>query len=280
MSDDQPKDRKEIEEQSPRPDPVEPVKKPANDVPPELFTVPSGSDKELWRAGGGCGRLPAYGCAFGVVVLVAALIVGVTLMRRSVWMTFERARQQVVQGLPYDIQPGERLRTTRNLERFRTLLENTSDPYPLMGEFVKLVRGAFDDGQLSAEEVGEINEFVEKAIEDSGMPGMQLGMRNEELGIRKLGTGVQERDFGFRNPPTAAVVVQGSSEGGADEPPAGGGASRRPQGASNSDFGFSRARELQLKTQNSKLSTLNSQLLTLNSQLSTLNATCLLLASS
>ena len=43
-------------------------------------------------------------------------------------------------------------------------------------------------------------------------------------------------EFGIRNPPTAAVVVHGSSKGGANEPPAGDGVSRRPQGASNSEF--------------------------------------------
>jgi hypothetical protein len=225
MNDEREKVQRDGEEQTPEPAAAQPAKA-AGEVPPELFTTPPSAGQEAWRSGGGCGRLPVYGCAFGVVVLVAALIVGVTLMRRSVWMTFERARQQVVQGLPYDIGPGERLRTTRNLERFRTLLENTSDPYPLMGEFVKLVRGAFDDGQLSAEEVGEINEFVEKAIEDSGMPGMQLGMRNEELGIRNLGTGAQERHFGFRIFSSPETPTQNSK----------------------------------LKTLNSQLSTLNSQL--------------------
>jgi len=278
MNDDKEKDREEIGEEAPQPAAAESVKKVAGEVPPDLFTTPPAAGQEPWRSGGGCGRLPAYGCAFGVVVLVAALIVGVTLMRRSVWLTFERARQQVVQGLPYDIEPGERLRTTRNLERFRTLLENTSDPYPLMGDFVKRVRDAFADGKLTSDEVEEINQLVEKAIEESGMPGMQLVMRNEELGMRSRRTGIQEPDFEFRNPPPAAVVVQGSSEGGANEPPAGGGASRRPQGASNSDFGFrvfsnpgSQTQNSKLKTQNSQPLTLNSQLSTLNSQLSTLN---------
>ena len=140
------------------------------------------SGKEPWRSGGGCGRLPLAGCAIGIVLLIAALVIGVSLVRRSVWMTVDRTRQQVVQGLPFQLPPGERLRMTRNLERFRTILETSPDPYPMMGEFVNRVRAAFEDGRFTAEEIEELNLFLEGKIEESGMPGMQLdaGMRNEE----------------------------------------------------------------------------------------------------
>ena len=160
---------------------------PEGEAKPETFLVPPRSGKEPWRSGGGCGRLPAYGCVIGIALLIVALFVGVSLLRKSVWMTMERGRQQVVQGLPFGLQPDERLRTTRNLERFRTVLETSTDPYPLMGEFVKRVRGAFEDGRLTVEEIEELNLFIEEVIEESGMPGMQLGIRNLEFGIRNDG---------------------------------------------------------------------------------------------
>ncbi|MFV2074251.1 MAG: hypothetical protein ACC742_16620, partial [Thermoanaerobaculales bacterium] len=141
------------------------------------------SGEEPWRSGGGCGRLPLVGCAVGIVLLIVALVIGVSLVRRSVWMTAERARRQVVQGLPFKLPPGERLRMTRNLDRFRTILETSPDPYPMMGEFVSRVRAAFEDGRLTTEEIEELNLFLEEKIEESGLPGMQLGSQNSEFRI-------------------------------------------------------------------------------------------------
>ncbi len=176
------------EEKTPLEEPeAKPAPRPEGEAQPEIFTMPPPSGKEPWRSGGGCGRAPAYGCVIGIVLLVAALFGGVSLLRKSVWMSMERGRQQVVQGLPFQLAPGERLRTTRNLERFRTVLETSADPYPLMGEFGKRVRLAFEDGQFTIEEIEELNLFIEKVIEESGIPGMQLGIRNSELGIRNDG---------------------------------------------------------------------------------------------
>jgi len=156
--------------------------------------VPPRSGKEPWRSGGGCGRLPAYGCAIGIVLLVAALFAGVSLLRKSVWMTMERGRQQVVQGLPFQLPPDERLRTTRNLEHFWAVLETSEDPYPLMGEFVKQVRGFFEDGRLTVEEIEELNLFLEGVIEEAGIPGMQLGFWISNFEFRNF-------DFGFLTQP-------------------------------------------------------------------------------
>ncbi|HSO21893.1 MAG TPA: hypothetical protein VLT81_03240, partial [Chondromyces sp.] len=85
-----------------------------------------------------------------------------------------------------DLPAGERERTMRNLERFRSLLDRVDDPYPLMGEFMSRVRAAFEDGRLEKHEVEELNLFLEQTIEESGVPVMQLGskIRNEELGMR------------------------------------------------------------------------------------------------
>jgi hypothetical protein len=155
-------------------------------VPPEVFLPPS-SGKEAWRSGSGCGpRMRVYLFALATVILIAVLFAGLSVLRRGVWASLEQGRTAVVRGLPPDLPPGERERTTRNLERFRSLLDRVDDPYPLMGEFMRRLRAAFEDGRLEKHEVEELNLFLEGVIEEAGVPPMQLGriIRNEELGMR------------------------------------------------------------------------------------------------
>jgi hypothetical protein len=145
------------------------------------------SGKEPWRGGMGCSnRLPLYGCLFGLVLLIGVLIAGTSMMRRTVWVNMERGRRVVVQSLPRNLPAAERQRTIKNLERFRAVLEAQKDPYPTMGEFMNRVRDILNDGRLTADEVGGLNVYLERLIEESGIPLMQLGarMRNEELGMR------------------------------------------------------------------------------------------------
>ena len=145
------------------------------------------SGKEPWRGGSGCSnRLPLYGCLFGLVLLIGILFVGTSMMRRTVWVNLEKARRAVVQSLPRDLPAAERQRTIDNLERLRAMLEASKDPYPEMGEFVKRVREVLQDGRFTVEEVGGLNIFIERMIEEAGVPPMQVGaeIRNSEFGIR------------------------------------------------------------------------------------------------
>ena len=145
------------------------------------------SGKEPWRGGSGCSsRLPLYGCLFGLVLLIGILFVGTSMMRRTVWVNLERAQTAVVQSLPRNLPPAEVQRTVRNLEQLRAALEASKDPYPEMGEFVNRVRAVLQDGRFTAEEVGGLNVYIERVIEESGIPAEQLGegIRNSEFGIR------------------------------------------------------------------------------------------------
>ena len=163
---------------------LKPTEAPA---PPEYVYEPRGQDKEEWKKGSGCGnRIPLYGCLIGAGLLIASLMAGTSMMRKTVWLNMDRGRRAVVQALPADLPPFERARTTRNLEHFHSVLEASKDPYPVMGEFMKRVRAAFADQRLTAEEIEQLNLYREQLIEGSGIPLMQLGaeIRNEELGIR------------------------------------------------------------------------------------------------
>ncbi|MBD3857244.1 MAG: hypothetical protein IFK92_12120 [Acidobacteria bacterium] len=141
--------------------------------------------KEPWRGGGGCSsRLPLYGCLFGLVLLVGILFVGTSMMRRTVWVNLEKARRAVVQSLPRDLPAVERQRTVDNLERFRAMLEASKDPYPEMGEFVNRVRAVLRDGRFTAEEVGGLNIFFERKIEESGNPPKQVKFRISDFEFR------------------------------------------------------------------------------------------------
>ena len=152
---------------------------------PEVVFEGLASGKEPWRQGSGCSsRLPVYGCLIGVAVMIAVLMAGTSMTRKTVWMNMERGRRAVARALPPDLPSDERVRTTQNLDRFKAALEVSKDPYPVMGEFMKRVRASFADQRLIADEVEELNIFLEKIIEDSGIPLLQLGIRNSEFGIR------------------------------------------------------------------------------------------------
>ena len=77
--------------------------------------------------------------------------------------------------MPRDLPAVERQRTIDNLERFRAILEASKDPYPEMGEFVDRVRSVLQDGRFTAEEVGGLNIFIERMIEEFGTPPIQQG---------------------------------------------------------------------------------------------------------
>jgi hypothetical protein len=155
-------------------------------APTEVVFEGLATGNEPWKGGGCSSRLPLYGCLFGLVILIGVLIAGTSMMRRTVWVNMERGRRVVVQSLPRSLPAAERQRTIQNLERFRAVLEASKDPYPTMGEFMNRVRDILRDGRLTAEEVGGLNVYLERVLEESGIPPLQLGarMRNEELGIR------------------------------------------------------------------------------------------------
>lgn len=144
-------------------------------VPEEVVFEGLASGKEPWK-GSGCGnRLPLYGCLLGMVLLVVALLVGTSMMRRMVWVNMDRGRRAVVQSLPRNLPHAERQRTIRNLDRYRKVLEASDDPYAEMGEFMNRVRAILEDGRLTTEEVGGLNTYLERVNEESGIPLMQLG---------------------------------------------------------------------------------------------------------
>ncbi len=167
------------ETEVPRP---EPSKAPAQ---PEVVFEGLASGKEPWRQGSGCGsRLPVYGCIVGVAVMIAVLMAGTAMTRKTVWVNMERGRREVARALPPDLAPEQRVRTIQNLDRFKAVLEASKDPYPVMGQFMRRVRAALADQRLDTNEIEELNLFLEKVIEESGIPLLQLGIRNSEFGIR------------------------------------------------------------------------------------------------
>jgi len=180
---------------APQPEPPAPA-----DV---VFEAPA-KDKEPWRGGTGCGaRAPLYGCVIALALLIAALMAGTAMMRRTVWLNMDRGRRAVVQALPADLPPAERERTIHNLDRFRSVLEAAKDPYPEMGEFMRRARAILEDGRLTVDEIGGLNVYLERVIEASGIPLMQLGsrVRNSRPRLRRKSPGGEDdRHSEFRIP--------------------------------------------------------------------------------
>ncbi len=103
---DEPIERVPAEEPEEKPQP-KPMKVPS-DVPMVPVTRMR-KGKEPWKQGSGCGgRIAAYGCAVGVVVLIGILMAGASMLRKGVWTTMEKGRRAVVRSLPLDMPEAER----------------------------------------------------------------------------------------------------------------------------------------------------------------------------
>ena len=117
--------------------------------------------------GSNIGRWATFGCVAVMLMLVVLLVIGVNLTKRTVWIAYARAQQRLVESLPAELESGERMRTERNLQRFRARLEITADPFPVMGDFLGRVSAAFDDDVLSIGELADLNRFIEVNLEQS-----------------------------------------------------------------------------------------------------------------
>ena len=150
------------QEETPAPKPPPPS------LSPELLAA-GRKDKAAWKSGSGPGRWATIGCGLGIVVLIAALFTGSTLMRKTVWAGFAGASQRVVANLPGDLPPGERMRLTRNLEAFSAYLKRHDEPFPVMGEFQALVREVLEDRLITDDEVEELNLFLESKLAEDAL---------------------------------------------------------------------------------------------------------------
>ena len=151
-------------------DPVPPVKQPAKKpaVDPSLLPPLPVTPRRDRVPGADLGRWATFGCVAVLLVLVVLLMFGVNLTRRTAWMSFARAQQRVLEELPRDLPSGERLRTERNLQRLRARSEASADPLPMIGGFLGQVSAALEDGRLTADEVAELNRFVEEILDAGG----------------------------------------------------------------------------------------------------------------
>lgn len=193
---------------------VSAAEKPTAPAQPEVVFEGLATGKEPWRGGSGCStRLPAIGCVVLVIVLIGFLMGGTSMTRKTVWMNFDKGMRSVMRALPPDLPPEQRVRTTQNLDRFRRVLEKTTDPYPKMGEFMRLVRAYFSDQRLTTDEIEELNLFLEKVIEDSGIPMLQLGegMRIEESGMRNAAHRPRIRNIGGWAVGNSSLLIPHSS---------------------------------------------------------------------
>jgi hypothetical protein len=153
----------EVREPQVRDDEPRPPETTPEPTPPDFATARAASRPD-WSSGAKPGSWATIGCGLGIVVLIAALFAGSSLLRRTVWSGFAGARQRLVANLPGDLPPGERMELTRNLDRFAAQLQTMEDPYPTMGEFQQRLRSALDDGAVDRAEVAEINAFLESHL--------------------------------------------------------------------------------------------------------------------
>jgi hypothetical protein len=144
---------------------IEEEKPVSAELPPEFVAAPSGRAVK-WDSGSRPGKWTTIGCGLGLLVLIAALFAGSSMLRKTVWAGFSGTGQRLVANLPGDLAPGERMRLTRNLDRFTAQVKLQDDPYEAMGEFQRLARAAMEDQRITREEVEKINVFLESQLPD------------------------------------------------------------------------------------------------------------------
>jgi hypothetical protein len=141
-------------------------KQPAIDVT-QLPTLPA-HPRSQRMPGTNIGRWATFGCVAAMLMLVVLLVIGVHLTKRTVWMAYARAQQRILDSAPAETSSGERMRTERNLQRFRARLDTEPDPMPLMGRFLGHVTEAFEDDRITADELDNLNDFMEGVLSGLG----------------------------------------------------------------------------------------------------------------
>jgi hypothetical protein len=156
-------------EAEPNTPPESPSPSPSPSPPPDPapeFLAAARAEKAAWKSGKGPGRWATIGCGLGIVVLIGALFAGSSVMRKTVWASYVGANRRLMANLPGDLPPSDRILLKTNLEHFAAYMKSLDDPFPVMGEFQGLVRGAFEDQQITRDEVDELNSFLESKVND------------------------------------------------------------------------------------------------------------------
>jgi len=151
-------------------EPIEEVVEGLQEAKPELpaeFVATRAVKAAEWDSGSRPGKWSTIGCGLGIVILISALFAGSSLLRKTVWAGYSGTKARLVANLPGDLAPGERMRLTRNLDRFTAQVQQQEDPYEVMGEFQRLARKAMEDRVISRDEVEEINLFLEEYLAES-----------------------------------------------------------------------------------------------------------------
>jgi hypothetical protein len=144
------------------PRPEAPAKQP---IDVELLASMPRVARDPRAPGGGIGRWATFGCVAVLLMLLVLLLIGVNVTRRTVWMSYARVQQRLVEELPPQLPSGERLRIERNLQRYRARVEMDPDPLPAIGALLAEAGQALQDDRLTAAEVEQLNRFLERALE-------------------------------------------------------------------------------------------------------------------
>lgn len=124
-----------------------------------------------WRGDGGSRttRWATVGCGAGLLVLIGLLAVGVALAKRTAWLALDQGQRRLMVAVERLNDPSARVRTARNIDRFRARLGAVRDPYPMIGEFLERVRSALEDDSLTAGELAELNGYLESKLPGQGL---------------------------------------------------------------------------------------------------------------
>ena len=127
------------------------------ELPPPESPAWGRSRKGLWKA---------VGCGCSTLIVILAGIAIYYSLRETVWSSYEDLQYGLRSQLLDTVTTPQREVFLRNLEAFDHMLKAQSDPYTLMGAFVRQSRLALDDLTVNPEEVEQLDTFMETALKN------------------------------------------------------------------------------------------------------------------
>jgi hypothetical protein len=163
-------------DREPQPEPGVQPAEPRPEQQPEIKLPPMTPAKST----PGCSsRWVTIGCLAVLGLMVVALVAGVISFDVGFLALVKRAQQQIWGNLPADLDQQQRARTLNNLKAIGYKLKDEEDSY-LIGEFLGRAGTALEDRTLTAEEVEELNLYMESVITGAAPPEQSQSPAEQE----------------------------------------------------------------------------------------------------
>jgi hypothetical protein len=122
-------------------------------------------DSRVWGRSRHGGRARWFGCGCGLVLLGAGILIAYLSLRDQVWSSYEDVRGGLQGSILTEVDDEEKKAFLDSLDRFDVMVKDTTDPYEIIGRFVKAGRAALDDHVVDSGEIAELNRLFDEELQ-------------------------------------------------------------------------------------------------------------------